>query len=157
MLCRREEEGSQYKLPGSGGPERGPLSKGCIFFCLSLSLSLSVVLNVIRYQFVLLKALAASGHLVCYTLCFVSLLIHLSLRRCWGPRTRSRRPWTDEWNNTVYRSNDSDWRRPSTRRSTRTCPCATLSAQLNSVALVRERTIPTERPPVGEVSANFCG
>ena len=31
-------------------------------------------------------------------------------------------------------------------------------AKLNSVALVRERTIPTERPPpVGEVSANFCG
>ena len=28
----------------------------------------------------------------------------------------------------------------------------------NSVALVRERTIPTERPPpVGEISANFCG
>ena len=28
----------------------------------------------------------------------------------------------------------------------------------DSVALVRERTIPTERPPpVGEVSANFCG
>jgi hypothetical protein len=28
----------------------------------------------------------------------------------------------------------------------------------NSVALVRVRTIPTERPPlVGEVSANFCG
>jgi hypothetical protein len=28
----------------------------------------------------------------------------------------------------------------------------------NSVALVRERTIPTERPPfVGEVGANFCG
>jgi len=28
----------------------------------------------------------------------------------------------------------------------------------NSVALVRKRTIPTERsPPVGEVSANFCG
>ena len=28
----------------------------------------------------------------------------------------------------------------------------------NSVALVREQTIPTERPPpVGEVSANFCG
>jgi len=26
------------------------------------------------------------------------------------------------------------------------------------VALVRKRTIPTERPPpVGEVSANFCG
>jgi len=26
------------------------------------------------------------------------------------------------------------------------------------VALVRERTIPTEQPPpVGEVSANFCG
>ena len=30
--------------------------------------------------------------------------------------------------------------------------------KLNSVALVRERTIPTERPPpVGEVSVNFCG
>ena len=30
--------------------------------------------------------------------------------------------------------------------------------KLNSVALVRERNIPTERPPpVGEVSANFCG
>jgi hypothetical protein len=30
--------------------------------------------------------------------------------------------------------------------------------KLNSVASVRERTIPTERPPlVGEVSANFCG
>jgi hypothetical protein len=28
----------------------------------------------------------------------------------------------------------------------------------NSVALVRERTVPTERPPlVGEVSANFSG
>jgi hypothetical protein len=28
----------------------------------------------------------------------------------------------------------------------------------NSVPLVRERTIPTKRPPlVGEVSANFCG
>jgi hypothetical protein len=30
--------------------------------------------------------------------------------------------------------------------------------KLNSVALVYERTIPTERPPlVGEVSAKFCG
>jgi hypothetical protein len=30
--------------------------------------------------------------------------------------------------------------------------------KLNSVALVRKWTIPTERPPhVGEVSANFCG
>jgi hypothetical protein len=36
--------------------------------------------------------------------------------------------------------------------------CGTsLKTKLNSVALVRERTIPTERPPpVGEVSANFC-
>jgi len=33
-----------------------------------------------------------------------------------------------------------------------------IKLKLNSVALVRERTIPTERPPpVGEVSANFCG
>ena len=30
--------------------------------------------------------------------------------------------------------------------------------KLNTVALFRERTTPTERPPpVGEVSANFCG
>ena len=34
----------------------------------------------------------------------------------------------------------------------------TQGLDINSVALVRERTIPTERPPpVGEVSANFCG
>jgi hypothetical protein len=33
-----------------------------------------------------------------------------------------------------------------------------LPLKLNSLALVRERAIPTERPPlVGEVSANFCG
>ena len=37
-------------------------------------------------------------------------------------------------------------------------PYKTLGKSKNSVALVRERTIPTERPPpVGEVSANFCG
>jgi hypothetical protein len=30
--------------------------------------------------------------------------------------------------------------------------------KVNSVAVVRKRTIPTERPPlVSEVSANFCG
>jgi hypothetical protein len=35
---------------------------------------------------------------------------------------------------------------------------ASVKLKLNSVALVRERTIPTERPPlIGEVSANFCG
>jgi hypothetical protein len=33
----------------------------------------------------------------------------------------------------------------------------TKNEKLNSVALARKRTIPTERPPlVGEVSANFC-
>ena len=55
-------------------------------------------------------------------------------------------------------------------KDTKTCTClvsftcATCVAHIilhyvkNSVALVRERTIPTERPPpVGEVSANFCG
>jgi hypothetical protein len=36
--------------------------------------------------------------------------------------------------------------------------CCDISIKLNSVALVRERTVPTERPPlVGEVNANFCG
>jgi hypothetical protein len=34
----------------------------------------------------------------------------------------------------------------------------TTKTKLNSVASVRERTIPTERPPlVGEVAAYFCG
>jgi hypothetical protein len=33
-----------------------------------------------------------------------------------------------------------------------------LKLKLNSMVRVRERTIPTERPPlVGEVIANFCG
>ena len=37
-------------------------------------------------------------------------------------------------------------------------PIHTHKQQTNSVASVRTRTIPTERPPpVGEVSANFCG
>jgi hypothetical protein len=34
----------------------------------------------------------------------------------------------------------------------------TIKLKLNSVTLIRKRTIPTERPPlVGEVSAKFCG
>jgi hypothetical protein len=34
----------------------------------------------------------------------------------------------------------------------------TTTKKLNSMVWVRERTIPTERPPlVGEVIANFCG
>jgi len=45
--------------------------------------------------------------------------------------------------------------------SIRRSPCnkrGTCWSVLISVALVRTRTIPTERPPpVGEVSANFCG
>jgi hypothetical protein len=33
-----------------------------------------------------------------------------------------------------------------------------MTFDFNSIVLVRERTIPTERPPlVGEVIANFCG
>jgi hypothetical protein len=32
-----------------------------------------------------------------------------------------------------------------------------LETKTNSLALVRERTIPTELPPLVEVSANFCG
>jgi hypothetical protein len=33
-----------------------------------------------------------------------------------------------------------------------------LMKKINSVAVVRKRTIPTERPPlVDEVSANLCG
>jgi hypothetical protein len=32
------------------------------------------------------------------------------------------------------------------------------ACKLNSVARVRERILPTERPPlVGKVNANFCG
>jgi hypothetical protein len=33
----------------------------------------------------------------------------------------------------------------------------TLNKQTNSVALIRKRTIPTERPQLVGVSANFCG
>jgi hypothetical protein len=37
-------------------------------------------------------------------------------------------------------------------------PCYVNKKKLNSVAVVRKRTIPTERPPlVGEVSAKLCG
>jgi hypothetical protein len=37
-------------------------------------------------------------------------------------------------------------------------PALILQTYTYSVALVRKRTIPTERPPlVGEISANFCG
>jgi hypothetical protein len=37
------------------------------------------------------------------------------------------------------------------------CPVILGVTNSNSVALVRERTLPTERPPlVGEVSANVC-
>ena len=51
---------------------------------------------------------------------------------------------------------------PNTRRCPKTTKPRTsnnvYSIKKNSVALVRERTIPTERPPlVGEVSDNFCG
>jgi hypothetical protein len=39
-----------------------------------------------------------------------------------------------------------------------TVPNVLPNKQTNSVALVRKRTIPTERPPlVDEVSTNFCG
>jgi hypothetical protein len=38
------------------------------------------------------------------------------------------------------------------------CPSVKPLKKLNSMVRVRERTIPTERPPlVGEVIANFCG
>jgi hypothetical protein len=38
------------------------------------------------------------------------------------------------------------------------CPANLILLDLNSVALVRKQTMPTERPQlVGEVSANFCG
>jgi hypothetical protein len=47
----------------------------------------------------------------------------------------------------------NDYSRPS-----RNAKCMYTETKLNSVALVSERTIPTERPPlVGEVSANFFG
>ena len=53
------------------------------------------------------------------------------------------------------------WHNPSGRTMTLglTQPLTEMSkTKLNSVALARERTIPTERPPpLGEVSANFCG
>jgi hypothetical protein len=56
----------------------------------------------------------------------------------------------------VYDTVQSGRRVPKLRRNIG-IPLTTLKKK-NSVALVREGTIPTERPPlVGEVSANFCG
>ena len=47
---------------------------------------------------------------------------------------------------------------PATNRAHLIIVVLITKTKLNSVALVRERTIPTERPPpVGEVSANICG
>jgi len=54
----------------------------------------------------------------------------------------------------LYRNNAATWYKKVLQNET-TNP--QLKLNLNSVALVRTRTIPTERPPpVGEVSANFC-
>ena len=65
-----------------------------------------------------------------------------------GPKTRYRN-WGFLW---FY------WISPHTDQGTISRPQPPPSTKLNSVALVRTRTIPTERPPpVGEVSANFCG
>jgi hypothetical protein len=44
------------------------------------------------------------------------------------------------------------------RNNKRDRECYIIVTKKNSVALVRKRTIPTERPPlVGEVNANFSG
>jgi hypothetical protein len=46
----------------------------------------------------------------------------------------------------------------STKQRLATSVVFVLIKKLNSVALIRERTIPTERQPlIGEVSANVCG
>jgi hypothetical protein len=56
----------------------------------------------------------------------------------------------------LYLSPPTKYRRPPV--PTRKPTVVVYKTKLNSMALVRERTIPTERPPpVGEVSANFCG
>jgi hypothetical protein len=69
----------------------------------------------------------------------------------------------------MWKSENLDFtgtRTTNTQSPTGTSPCMDYATAAllpggipaNSVALVRERTIPTERPPlVGEVSANFCG
>jgi hypothetical protein len=56
-------------------------------------------------------------------------------------------------------SEDSVWNNIATRTRSVTLRAVFLTFHNNnSVALVRERTIPTKRPPlVGDVSANFCG
>jgi hypothetical protein len=56
--------------------------------------------------------------------------------------------------NEVYAREKVSWQRRTTIGSAETFK----TKKLNSVAWVRERTLPTERPPlVGKVSANFCG
>jgi hypothetical protein len=63
------------------------------------------------------------------------------------------------WRERKFQSFKDDYSLLATQMKDRpTDPHFQLKLKLNSVALVRERTIPTERPPpVGEVSANFCG
>jgi hypothetical protein len=53
---------------------------------------------------------------------------------------------------------DKTYNTTSTTTTTTTTTKNNNNNNKNSVALVRERTVPTKRPLlVGEVSANFCG
>jgi hypothetical protein len=63
-----------------------------------------------------------------------------------------------EIENTRIDASEMRFLRPPLGVSLRDTIGSTDKTKLNSVALVRERTIPTERPPlIGEVSADFCG
>jgi hypothetical protein len=58
----------------------------------------------------------------------------------------------------IVTSQDLKWHICLRRRNVLLQLCIHFNIKKNSGALVRKRTIPTERPPlVGEVSANFCG
>ena len=53
---------------------------------LHLFLSFSVVSDVIRWLFIMLTEVAASGHVACDALCFIFLLFPLPVRPCFGTR-----------------------------------------------------------------------
>jgi len=80
---------SRHKFPGPGGPERGPTM-------LHMILSFSLVSGLMREWYVLMRALAVSGHLAYDALCFVSLLLPLSMRPWWGPNPPSTYLWINQ-------------------------------------------------------------
>jgi hypothetical protein len=133
--------GSQYKLLGPGGPKTG-LGPDYVAY---VPFSLTVVSLVSITQ---IKPFTRSpSHSAPYSR---SLLFNVNIFRRYALARGSNQPWaalpvgaTSPAHESYMADNVNTIRH---------------SAQIMKLLIVRERTIPTERPPpVGEVSANFCG